>query len=77
MQLSDKELIEHGEVWPGEGDFLFMTRGNLPNREHGFLVAGDTTTVRLGNLWACSSIPEEKICYPSIDAMLADGWCVD
>jgi len=45
--------------------------------ELGFVVYGDVTKVRLGNMFSTDIKNQDSIIYASIDALLDDGWVVD
>lgn len=84
-QYSDKRFIEKGD-WP-KWPWLPVTRPNGAspfNKELGLIHVSDIQRVIVGNLYG-GDLPRSKeqlysrkgYDYPSIDALLNDGWQVD
>lgn len=84
-ELTDKEFIHSQKLWP-KWPFLPMKRDKPgDNKELGclFAVEGMESVIVKVNLWQIRGplgkvIQEHGVIpYPSVDAMLADGWIVD
>lgn len=80
-QLDHKRMIEREGDWP---NWPVLPLKNTKRREPdvpsmpllGVIVAGKPTRVLITNMFDMhGDVPVQE--YPSIDAMLADGWIVD
>jgi hypothetical protein len=88
-QKRDLDMLKHPERWP-HWPFLPMCKGKPgPMATTGLVVDLECgvddhhaaqPTVYLANIFSLSSVKlskAEKIEYPTLEAMLADGWWVD
>lgn len=73
-QQAHLEMMRHENRWP-VWPFLPLIRGD----EVGVLIAGQGAIVYRVNLFAMMGklATAEQIHYPSLEAVVADGWIVD